>query len=262
MSFLSEVAQLIGPTSSVGVEALPTSTELATQLVAIRNPQNLTSAARARLFALTLPYTAAAFLEKDPESVSAENKQDYVEHTWGGDGVVCVAGEICSDGLRLYAHANFSMVSVTRHDASPSTVLYLNGVCSDPQQQGKGIATLLLEHALPYVRGTASYFALRTMNLSVMKITKRVCPDSVVYPLDSDPTIDIVAVATGLGKQLHWASLIAETLVIPRAYPPFLIPVFNPQNRIIDANDAMEIHVTSMLDRTVGDALVCIVELA
>jgi hypothetical protein len=223
---------------------------------------------RSRIAAMLLRYTAPAFGHKDATTMSELEQLDHVDHSMGGPGTVTVflvCGMYCQSNdesaktvLRLFAHANFCHVV-----CNDSTCIYLNGVCCDPNQQGGGIATTLIIEAVKVLRqcDNPKYLALRTMNVAVVKILHRLANSVTIYPVDEAARPDISQVGRALGELLEWTNLIPDQLIIPKAYPPFLIPFFKgtPSGR---TDDSVATRVATLIDRDQGDALVCIVDLS
>ena len=67
------------------------------EIVALQNLSALTESARERIFSHTLPYTARAFAAAhlqngDLSTMSPEDRQDHLDHTFGGSGVTFLLG--------------------------------------------------------------------------------------------------------------------------------------------------------------------------
>lgn len=239
-------------------------------ITVLHKPQCLSAAARARLFDLTLPYIARAFAQ-DVHTMDDSTRLDHLEHTLGGTDPVYFFGSLSGSELELYAHANFVVIPVSSQPGeSTRLVLYLSAVVCDPLQQGRGMASALITAGLAHSCSLAqqnqytycAYFALRTMNVSVVKMMASACKGSEIYPVTACPTPEITTVATVLGEKLGWPTLVPESLVIPQAYPPFLIPVFKGRPKARGSKPStMQTKVDSLLDRDAGDALVCVAKL-
>ena len=309
------VSNLLPPLLS-RVKACPDGAEI----LALSRPHRLTPAARARVFALTFPYTGRAFaaahlVDGDLATMSEENRRDHMDHTFGGDGVVFLMGRLdaATGAPRLFSHANVSFARApsdaadpgSTHNSNnkfaasstppalprpPAAVLYVHALCSDPDLQGRGYSRSVLTEAVRVLRPGARYLTLRTMNLAVVKIVKdalaagsRVAPaaaaaaaadetpvpEPAVFPVDPFDQLerpDLVRVARGLAAEFGWGgTLDTSRLVIPGAYPDFLIPVFKgkplPPGGGSARTRALAQRVNALIDRDRGDALLCICDL-
>jgi hypothetical protein len=195
-------------------------------------------------------------------------------------------------GIQLHGHANFHYIS----DKSQPRIsaLYLNGICCTPFRSGRGLGAALLTKSLRQLSNEGAsqrtHFALRTMNLGMIKSAKRAIGKAfgkpvLMYPLDSDldqqvvrhesdsrgrETRDIVQMAEVISAWYSWDSLDPKTLVMPKAYPPSLVPFFLPAQ----AQDAAACSITleggptelpawqerfsALIDQQQGDAILCI----
>lgn len=249
------------------------------EIVALHNPHCLDETSRERIFAHTFHYTARAFAaahlrDGDISTMSSENRQDHLNHTFGGRGVIFLLGSstsICStedqkdansendQGLRLYAHLNASYMRSKKID-DLGAVVYVHGICCDPNFQGRGFARRIFTEAVRALQPKAKYLALRTMNVAIVKLMASVCKNS-VYPVDPfnvEHRPDLPRVADALRDEFQWGpGLQSETLTIPRGYPLSLVPVFKGASR----GSELERIVDNMIDRDCGDCLCCITDL-
>ena len=275
------------------VSSIETFTSEGLELIALRNPHLLSAAARERVFELTIPYTALAFSSAhlkndDLSTMSAEDRQDHLDHTFGGDGIIFLLAKTMTtdasvdgsnDGgssqspppppsspLRLCAHLNASFVTLNLPaEQEQGPVIYIHGVCCDPSLQGCGLVKKIFTATVRSLRPKARYLTLRTMNVAVVKLMGMACAaadgtPAPVYPVDTfDPASrpDVVAVAEGLSTLLGWTGLQSDRLVIPKGYPSFLIPVFRGALR----GGVLEEKVDRLIDRDAGDALCCVTDL-
>jgi hypothetical protein len=325
-----QLADLIGGTVATSLAAAGSCLQLTVtpiavlpdgkEVIGLCNAQLMGNKERKHISELIMRYTAPAFGHPDTTTMKLAEQEDHVNHAIDGLGTVVIFF-IClqqqDQVLRLFAHANFSCIEIR---PALQTCLYLNGVCCDPQQQGRGATKALLTEAVRaiiHMNGGSKFLALRTMNVAVVKILRSVvnhannpttfsdssrlaaavtttataaaavvsgwgwmvCKDlalasvlrlrhrtlecrcaSTIYPVDSASIpLDIVHVATVLGAMLDWSNLIPNKLIIPKAYPDFLIKHF--KGGTPRSNDTAENRVAELIDRDVGDALVCIVDL-
>jgi len=248
------------------------------QVIALHNPELMSEAARERIFALTLPYTARAFAAAhgDPASMSEEDRLDHFQHTFGGTGIVFLVGAMqpIADGKpQFYAHMNIAFSNASAAVSQP--VLYVIGVCCDPHCQGRGYASTLFVEAVDALRSKARYLTLRTMNVAVVRLMgmagartrsgNGVCSEAAaadgmhihktepaatapVYPVEPfDPLArpDLVAVADALAEEFGWSSMDSERLV------------FKAKSQ----GSELERRVNKLIDYEAGDALCCIVDL-
>ena len=210
----------------------------------------------------------------DISTISPENRQDHLDHTFGGRGVIFLLGSTTSlqnsedhgdanpengQRLRLYAHLNASFTTSKKID-DLGAVVYVHGVCCDPSFQGRGFARRIFTEAVRALEPNAKYLALRTMNVAIVKLMASVCKNS-VYPVDTfevEQRPDLPRVADVLREEFQWGpGLQSETLIIPRGYPLSLVPVFKGANR----GSELEKIVDNMIDRDCGDCLCCITDL-
>ena len=260
------------------------------EIVALHNLAALDDAAKERIFAHTFPYTARAFATAhltggDLSTMSPENRQDHLDHTFGGSGVTFLLGspaeisEKVSEKetnstvaaaaaaaaaepttMRLHAHLNASFVAPSATLDDLGAVVYVHAVCCDPTFQGRGFARKIFTEAVRVLRPQARYLTLRTMNVAIVKLMASVCKGNVypVDPFDAKQRPDLPRIAEALRAELEWGTALqSDTLLIPRGYPPFLIPVFKGVSR----GSALENLVDGMIDRDKGDCLCCISDL-
>jgi hypothetical protein len=255
--------------------------DLKYELILLYNAPALGKVALEAIFGLTLQYTARAFHD-DAATISAENRADHFQHTFEGDAL-CLMALGGADGapVAFCAHANFMVVPNAAATSASQPILYLSGVACDPRHQGRGIPSTILETTVPRLcnKFAAGYFALRTMNIGVMKMMRRVAPGR-VFPLDladSDGgkwVQPIAAAARALKTRFQWplepraGGTVAEPLVMPCAYPPFLVPVFIGRPREREGSpaggsgaDELAVRVQSLMNRERGDAMLCIAPL-
>ena len=268
----------------------------AISIVVLRSPHLIPLDNIEKVFAYTLVYTARAFLVDDVAQMSAEDRQDHLSHTFLGGGNVFLLGNLSSStnatstNINIFAHANYHNYDIppttnigTADDqgqGSGSRALYLSGVCCDPQQQGRGFATTLMKESIQLLRKMArvKYLTMRTMNHAVVKCCQRsIQPKDQdhtseqhkdhtkvpvpVYPVDAmEHRPDLIHVCNTITNILGWKGVIAERLIIERAYPDFLIPIFCGT---IDRNkeDPVLRRVEDIINRDQGDAMCCIIDL-
>ena len=213
--------------------------------------------------------------------MSPENRQDHLDHTFGGSGVTFLLGSPApavatggedggEDGasispaiispaiMRLHAHLNASFVTKATLEGL-GAVVYVNAVCCDPIFQGRGFARKIFTEAVRVLRPKARYLTLRTMNVAIVRLMGSILGE--VYPVDSydvEQRSDLPRIAEALRQELEWGpALQSDALIIPRGYPPFLIPVFKGSCR----GSALENLVDGLIDRDAGDCLICISDL-
>ena len=245
----------------------------AISIVVLRSPHLIPLATLEHIFQLTLVYTARAFLVSDVSTMSAEDRQDHLVHTFLGGGNVFLLGKLSNhneaatlDSIDIFAHANFHTYDIpdTDHKA-----LYLSGVCCDPTQQGRGFATKMMTESVKVLRTihNVKYLTMRTMNHAVVKACKRSCgrenstEEVKVYPVDDMTNRpDLVHVCNVVAEIHGWKGVVPERLVIVKAYPAFLIPIFCGH---IDRskNDPVLDRVEAIINREQGDAMCCIIDL-
>ena len=244
-------------------------------LVVLRNPQLVTKTFLQKIFELTLSYTARAFLVTDISTMSPEDRQDHFNHTFGGGGNVFLLGCLNESIIELYAHANFHTYSIPRCGKA----IYLSGVACDPQQQGRGFATTILTQAVKILRQEegVKYLTMRTMNHNVVKMCKRSCATEIadgeepdpeqkqvkVYPVDEieQGREDLILVCNTLATELKWnQGVVPERLIIERAYPDFLIPIFRGHINM-DKVDLVRDRVDEIIDRDRGDAMCLVIDM-
>ena len=194
------------------------------EIVALQNLSALTESARERIFSHTLPYTARAFAAAhlqngDLSTMSPEDRQDHLDHTFGGSGVTFLLGSPAGvadsnsaassatstrAAMRLHAHLNASFISPNAAMEGLGVIVYVHAVCCDPNFQGRGFAKKILTHAVRVLRPKARYLTLRTMNVAVVKLMASACNASVfpVDPFDAQKRSDLPRVAEALRTAL------------------------------------------------------------
>ena len=261
------------------------------EIVALHNLDRLTKCNKERIFAHTFPYTARAFAvahlqDGDLSTMSPENRQDHLDHTFGGNGITFLLGsasppeeEIAAAAaetvavhvadeatffarppFRLHAHLNASFVTPSATLEGVGAVVYVHAVCCDPNYQGKGFAKKIFNEAVRVLRPKARFLTLRTMNVAIVRLMA-LATQGDVFPVDPFSTSqrpDLQRVAEALREELGWGpALRSDTLLIPRGYPRFLVPVFKGVSHGSD----LEKRIDSMIDRDAGDCLCCIADL-
>jgi hypothetical protein len=259
-------------------------------VVVLRCPHLIPSDILDKIFKITLLYTARAFLVPDISTMSAEDREDHLVHTFSGGGNVFLLGKdsTCTstttttttnntdESLELYAHANFHSYAIPEY----GTALYLSGVCCDPNQQGRGFATTIMTDAVALLRQMegVKYLTMRTMNHNVVKMCKKLKLAATetdaeadaeaisvvkVYPVDTigENRQDLVHVCNTLSHILEWnQGVVPERLIIESAYPDFLIPIFRGSNNK-GKEDAIRDRVDEIINRDRGDAMCLIIDM-
>ncbi len=207
------------------------------------------------------------------------DRDDHFSHTLGGDGFVLLLGPApaltpaptsapgpsAAPQATIACHLNLAFVQIPAGgDHSACAAVYVRGVCCDPQHQGRGFAQRLLAEAVHFARRESAvrYIALRTMNLAIVKGMRRACGSAGVYPVDEDPRTHpgVQHAAAAFAVQFGWARADAAHLVVRAAYPACMVPVFKGSVAAA-ADDPLANRVDALIDRDVGDALVCIADL-